>query len=181
MYPYSSCVQNDERTSLVLRTREGMVVYSGAGADEESSADEQPFRIVTECVNIDRTTREVSAIVHSDGESFPVTVRFDGDEAWVHTPTGSVCVREIVPVMGHAGGKEEGITQLTAPIPGRVASIAVEVGDSVSAGTAIVVLDSMKMEHPIRVPLDAVVTSLPVRVGMLVQGGAVLVELRGSS
>ena len=52
---------------------------------------------------------------------------------------------------------EEVSGSLHAPMPGSVVSIAVAVGDSVRKGQTLVVLEAMKMEHPIGSPEDGVV------------------------
>ncbi len=50
-------------------------------------------------------------------------------------------------------------------------------GDLVEHGATLLVLDSMKMEHPIRATMAGRVASMPVQVGTIVQSGAVLVVL----
>ena len=54
---------------------------------------------------------------------------------------------------------------LRAPMPGQVLLVPAAVGDHVSAGAPIVVLESMKMELTISAPADGVVTELAVVVG----------------
>ncbi|OZM72326.1 acetyl/propionyl-CoA carboxylase subunit alpha [Amycolatopsis antarctica] len=63
---------------------------------------------------------------------------------------------------------------LLAPMPGTVLRVAVAEGDTVTAGTPMVWLEAMKMEHRIAAPADGVVTGLPVEVGQQVELGAVL-------
>ena len=63
---------------------------------------------------------------------------------------------------------------LLAPMPGSVISVAVAVGDTVSAGQTVLVLEAMKMQHTVAAPHDGVVTDLPVAVGDQVAAGAVL-------
>jgi propionyl-CoA carboxylase alpha chain len=52
-------------------------------------------------------------------------------------------------------------------------------GDAVAAGTPIVVLEAMKMEHTVRAPADGVVTSILVTQGQQVDSGAVLAVVQG--
>jgi propionyl-CoA carboxylase alpha chain len=63
---------------------------------------------------------------------------------------------------------------LLAPMPGAVTRLAVAVGDRVSAGTTLLWLEAMKMEHPVAAPSDGVVTALPVPAGGQVDAGALL-------
>ena len=66
---------------------------------------------------------------------------------------------------------------LTAPMPAKVTAVNVEVGEAVTRGAALVVLEAMKMEHTITAPADGTVATVPVVVGDLVEEGAVLVSL----
>ena len=50
----------------------------------------------------------------------------------------------------------------------------IQVGDRVSAGETLLVLEAMKMEHPMRATEDGVVTAVRVAVGDQVEGGALL-------
>jgi len=65
----------------------------------------------------------------------------------------------------------------TAPMPGKVLAVAVEVGDGVVAGQALVVVEAMKMEHSIAAPGDGVVTEIRCAVGDQVDNGQVLIVL----
>src|SRR5690606_5660355 len=53
--------------------------------------------------------------------------------------------------------------QLGAPMSGKVQSVAVEKGDSVTAGDTILVLEAMKMQINVRAPHDGVITALTVQ------------------
>jgi propionyl-CoA carboxylase alpha chain len=64
---------------------------------------------------------------------------------------------------------------LTAPMPGAVVRILVEVGDTVVVGQALVVLEAMKMEHTVGAPAAGTVTTLSVAPGQQVDAGTVLV------
>jgi 3-methylcrotonyl-CoA carboxylase alpha subunit len=77
-----------------------------------------------------------------------------------------------------AGGGSAGVAgRVTAPMPGRIASIAVQVGQTVSHNQPLVVLEAMKMEHVIEAPGAGVVTALRVQVGEQVTAGAELLTL----
>ena len=77
----------------------------------------------------------------------------------------------------HHGGRAEGGSELTAPMPGTVLEVAVQPGDVVTARQRLVVLEAMKMENPIAAPFDATVKAVHVAAGDRVAGGALLVEL----
>ncbi len=64
---------------------------------------------------------------------------------------------------------------LEAPMPGRVARVAVAVGDSVKRGQELIVIEAMKMENALVAPSDGVVKSLSVKVGERVAPGSPLI------
>ena len=64
-----------------------------------------------------------------------------------------------------------------APMPGKLLSIAVKPGDSVTHGDPVAVMEAMKMEHTLTAPRDGVVEFVGVKPGEQVAEGAVLVEL----
>jgi len=66
---------------------------------------------------------------------------------------------------------------LSAPMNGSIVRVLVEVGQSVEAGTPLVVLEAMKMEHSIRASQAGTVAALYCAEGEMVSEGTVLVEL----
>lgn len=66
---------------------------------------------------------------------------------------------------------------LTAPMPGKVLSIAVKTGDTVEAGQLVVVLEAMKMEHSITAPHAGTVTEIFFATGEQVTEGAALLAI----
>ncbi|WP_313394886.1 biotin/lipoyl-containing protein, partial [Pseudomonas sp.] len=66
---------------------------------------------------------------------------------------------------------------LGAPMNGSIVRVLVEPGQVVEAGTALVVLEAMKMEHSIRAPQAGTVKALFCQEGDMVSEGTVLVEL----
>jgi biotin carboxyl carrier protein len=70
-----------------------------------------------------------------------------------------------------------GPVTVRAPIPGRVVRLGVKVGDAVTAGKGMVVLEAMKMENEIRAPRAGRVREVPVQERQAVETGALLVLL----
>jgi acetyl-CoA carboxylase biotin carboxyl carrier protein len=66
---------------------------------------------------------------------------------------------------------------VNAHITGTVWKIDVKVGDGVSEGQAVVILESMKMEMPVESPAAGKVTAIFVKEGQAVEEGAPLVEI----
>lgn len=66
---------------------------------------------------------------------------------------------------------------LGAPMPATVIGVPVGVGDTVTKGQTVVVLEAMKMELPLRAAHDGTVVSVNCAPGQLVQPGVTLVEI----
>lgn len=79
---------------------------------------------------------------------------------------------------GRRGSRGHSISNtLTAPMPATVRTVLVKVGDEVSEGETLVVLEAMKMELPLRAPRSGRVAEIRCVPGELVQPGVTLVEL----
>ena len=65
---------------------------------------------------------------------------------------------------------------LLAPMPGRVVTLLVQPGTSVSRGTPLLVMEAMKMEHTLQAPADGTVHGFRAKAGDQVADGAVLVD-----
>ena len=61
-----------------------------------------------------------------------------------------------------------------AQMPGKVIDLRVKVGDRVSTGDTVLVLEAMKMEHPMSATEDGVVTEVRVTLEEQVEAGTVL-------
>ncbi len=94
------------------------------------------------------------------------------------TGAGSTSVQEASATRPEPDTSAEAVTAnevpVTAPIPGVVLRYAVEVGDSVSEGDSIVVLEAMKMENTLPAPADGKVNALVADIGATVAKDAVL-------
>lgn len=67
---------------------------------------------------------------------------------------------------------------LKAPMPGRIISVHVNVGDVVSSGQRLIVLEAMKMENELRSILDGTVSAVHVQSGQSVEKNTVLIEVQ---
>ncbi|HEY2708869.1 MAG TPA: biotin carboxylase N-terminal domain-containing protein [Caulobacteraceae bacterium] len=94
-------------------------------------------------------------------------VLFEGGEAFAFTRPRSVA--------DEAGAAGDG--KILAPMPGRIASLAVAAGDAVTRGQTLVTLEAMKMEHALMAPFDGVVDEVRCEVGEQVTEGALLLLL----
>ncbi len=76
---------------------------------------------------------------------------------------------------GGAGAAASGA--LEAAMPGQVLDVLVSVGDVVSAGATLVLLEAMKMELRITAPVDGTVKAVHCTAGETVNRGQLLVEI----
>ena len=96
-----------------------------------------------------------------------------GDVWWIHLDGRTYRWERVEP--GSSNAEDEG--GLVAPMPGKVLDVLVSEGDTVEAGTPLMVLEAMKMEHRIVASADGTVTSIHFAAGDQVAQGAVLLEL----
>ena len=151
--------------------RETVILRDEAGA-------EHSVEIGEDGVSIDGAAVPVTAL--RDGEvragDCRVWIAREGDTRWVFAG-GQVFTFTVQRAAGRAtrGPRHDG--GLSAPMPATVVRMAVAPGDRVRAGDVVVVLEAMKMELPIRAPIDGRVVSVHGRQGELVQPGHDLVQI----
>lgn len=83
--------------------------------------------------------------------------------------------------MAPAGSVRDGAGLVKAPMPGLVLRWEVEEGQSVQPGSALVVLEAMKMENQIRAPGGGIVRHILVQSGTAVEKGTPLLEIGPAS
>lgn len=114
--------------------------------------------------------------VSVDDRTEPIWVVVDHDTVFIHAFGRSWRTEVIDPSERSATGAEQA-DLATAPMPGTVITIAVSVGDAVTAGQPLVVIESMKMQSEIVAWRDGVVERVHMRIGDTFDRGAGLVEL----
>jgi len=70
-----------------------------------------------------------------------------------------------------------GAATVSAPMPGKIMSVAVKPGDAVKRGQVLLILEAMKMQNEIMAPSDAKVADVRVAAGQSVNTGDVMVVL----
>ena len=70
-----------------------------------------------------------------------------------------------------------GSKTVTAPMPGTMVSVKVNVGDKVTADTLVAVLEAMKMENEIFAGVEGTVASVNVSAGESVNSGDVIISV----
>ena len=115
----------------------------------------------------------VSYVADVDDEAGACVVDVGGESYTIHVEehTG-----HIIRTRGGAGGGAGGQT-LKAPLPGKIAHVAVRAGDAVTAGQALIVIEAMKMENELKAAAAGTVREVRVAVGQAVNGGDVLIVI----
>jgi acetyl-CoA/propionyl-CoA carboxylase biotin carboxyl carrier protein len=127
-----------------------------------------------------------SAETEEPGERQRVTVEVGGRRLEVVLPAG---LGGLAATGGggakkpkRSGGKKAGAAasgdSVTSPMQGTIVKVVVEEGQEVAEGDAIVVIEAMKMEQPLKAHKAGTVTSLQAEVGQTVTNGAVICELK---
>lgn len=96
----------------------------------------------------------------------------------VYTPKVAVSEEKAeVKASEKSSSKSAGSIIVEAPLPGSIFNILVKVGDKVSAGTPLLILEAMKMENEIMAPKDGTVLEIKVQQGVSVNAGEALVVI----
>ena len=111
-----------------------------------------------------------------DGHRVTASVIRHGEERHILGPLGTRQLAYVNPHQAQASSGSHG-GRLTSPLPGRVVSVVVAAGDSVSAGQTLMVIEAMKMEHSITAPAASTVETVHFSEGDQVDEGAELVAL----
>ncbi|GJF10460.1 acetyl/propionyl-CoA carboxylase subunit alpha [Mycolicibacterium cyprinidarum] len=99
-----------------------------------------------------------------------------GDQVWLARGGRAVLVEEVREAPVRPEDEHTGDAELTSPMPGAVVAVGVADGDRVAAGTVVVTVEAMKMEHALTAPVDGVV-ELIVSAGEQVKVGQVLARI----
>ena len=116
-------------------------------------------------------------LVTLNGQRAHLQVYRLGEQVHLFSACGATQIT-VIDLLAHAGVAQHEAGRLTAPMPGKVLSFAVQAGDKVSRGQALAVMEAMKMEHTIAAPADGVVAEILYAPGDQVQEGAELLRLQ---
>ena len=116
-----------------------------------------------------------SLVLEVDGLRRMVQVKEDQDSFYVWVSGGAYTLTKHPRFADEDSSEETGDCQ--APTPGKVTRVCVKPGDGVQSGDLLVVLEAMKMEHPICASINGTVTDICVEEGDQVSSGDLLVVL----
>jgi 3-methylcrotonyl-CoA carboxylase alpha subunit len=156
-----------ERTVLLRRDDAGWTLAvdgQAAQAFRWQTDDQYPARL-----RVRLGAAEIRGDVHRDG------LRLD-----IFADDGRHTLEWLDPITLASAAAHEETGGLTAPMPGKILSVAVTPGDTVTRGTPLIVMEAMKMEHTIDAPHDGVVKEIFYAVGDQVTEGVTLIDLEAA-
>ena len=104
-------------------------------------------------------------VVPAAAGAAPVVTNVQPAAAPVAAPVAAPAAAPAAPATG---------TEITAPMPGTVLRILVDVGQAVKKGDDILVLEAMKMEQALKATVDGTVAAINVSQGDTVEAGEVV-------
>ena len=144
------------------RQRDGSFLLRNG--DDDTSTRVMPFKCGKGQVDLDIAGRRLA-----------YDIDLDGDTWLIHGAAGDLVLRQLprypMPDLEAISGG------LLAPMPGAVLSTKIKPGDRVAKGELLLILEAMKMEHPVTAPVDGVIATLDVKVGEQVKNGQLLVTI----
>ena len=133
-----------------------------------------PTGHTTTLVEIIQLDDEVT-LVHFGRRGHRCTVNIVEDVFYVNSPLGQSVFTEVPRFPDQLA--DAAVGGLAAPVPGRVISVEVGVGDTVEPGQTLVILEAMKVEHRINAAVHGVVAEVLVGGGDNVEAHQVLIRL----
>ena len=143
--------------------------------EEEWDNPIPPYVDPAEAEEAEEATPSQKVIVEIDGRR--VEVALPGDLALGGGAGGAAKKKA---KKRRSGGAKAGVSgdAVAAPMQGTVIKVNVEEGQEVAEGDVVVVLEAMKMEHPVKAHKSGVVTGLSVAAGEGVTKGQAMMELK---
>jgi acetyl-CoA/propionyl-CoA carboxylase biotin carboxyl carrier protein len=114
--------------------------------------------------------------VTMDGLRARYRVADSDHQVWLAGDDGVTLVEEVREAPVRPDDEHSGDAELVSPMPGSVVAVGVQDGATLAAGTVVVTVEAMKMEHALSAPVDGVV-ELFVAVGDQVKVGQPLARI----
>lgn len=131
------------------------------------------FNITVNGKTYEVDVEEIGGVASAPVAAAPIAAAPVATPAPAPAPAAAPAAPAPAPAAAPAG---EG-TKVSAPMPGTIVSVKVNVGDKVTADSLVVVMEAMKMENEIFAGVDGTVTSIVASAGASVNTGDVLVTI----
>jgi len=148
------------------------------------SETEHHFEIVTGEAGSEQTSTELELVsVHDNhcvfienGVRQTLSFAFDDKTLYLDDGTGHFILEDTTQQPAAAAGGS-GSGQVKASMDGAIVDVLVKEGDTVEAGQTLVVLEAMKMEHPLKAGISGVVTAISCAAGQQVKSKQLLASV----
>ena len=119
---------------------------------------------------------ETTLVCLVDGRRFLLDYVLRGETLYLHTPMGALALSDVT--RRPARGRDEvGSGRIVASMDGAIIGVEVKVGQRVTKGEVVAVLEAMKMEHSLKADVDGFIESVAVVAGAQVKGKQLLVVI----
>lgn len=125
-------------------------------------------------------TEADSLLLTVDGHRQRVQLASNDNRYTLFTSRGAIHFSEVLPDTGEQD-TGAGDDALCAPMNGTIVALLAEPGSRVSAGSPVVLIEAMKMEHTISAPADGTVKQFFYAPGDLVDGGSPLLDFEADN
>ena len=125
----------------------------------------------------DGTVKDICVSVGQSVNQGDALVEFQADATAAPAPKAAPTPQSAPAPAAAAPKAPAGANSVTAPLPGTITKILVQVGQQVKAGETVLVMEAMKMENNITAEFDGTVKAILVQQGAQVQSGDALVEM----
>ena len=112
-----------------------------------------------------------------NGQAYEVEVEEVGGAVSAAPAPKAAPAPAAAPAPKAAAAVPAGAATVSAPMPGKIMSVAVKPGDAVKRGQVLLILEAMKMQNEIMAPGDGKVADVRVAAGQSVNTGDVMVVL----
>jgi 3-methylcrotonyl-CoA carboxylase alpha subunit len=113
-----------------------------------------------ECRSLQADLKGDQLTVTLDGLRSEYTVATADSKIWLAGGGATAVLEEVREAPVRPDEEHSGDAELTSPMPGAVVAVSVNDGAEVEAGTVVVTVEAMKMEHALAAPVDGVVELL---------------------
>jgi geranyl-CoA carboxylase alpha subunit len=146
---------------------------------ELNALPDQPYRLTVGARTLQLKVIQCDgrwATLDLDGIRQRYAYRLDAGQLWLSTRPGSLRLIDRTQALISSQASVSSGT-LKAPMDGAIVDVLVSEGSPVSKGQLLVVLEAMKMEHPLKSGIDGVLKRLQVQVGDQVKNRQILLEV----
>lgn len=132
--------------------------------------NDETHTVTVEDLQLSTDGRHASVVIN--GIRRRIAYHLAADQLWLAGVTFTHRAQQVASRQASAG-----TATVKAPMDGAIIDVHISAGDSVTKGQLLLVLEAMKMEHPLKAGMDGVIKSVQVSAGDQVRNRQVLLEI----